>query len=129
MQHAKVDQQPDTGTDQSGANHAAQCAEAALGGWVDGKSDAGFIPFVAKDQVDARMRVAVRSVLPSYRHMRVEESDVFPLAERAFRAREWRAINQDFLAHADPLFGELVASRYKALADRLGLTGAPSGTE
>lgn len=48
-------------------------SEAALGGWVDGQRELGFIPFVSADQVNARFRVVHREVIPSFRQARLEE--------------------------------------------------------
>jgi len=52
-------------------------------------------------------------------HMMKEEGDVFPRATRVLDVADWRALDEEFAKRDDPLFGEIVAHRYVALAERL----------
>src|SRR5262245_11262693 len=36
-------------------------------------------------------------------HMRIEEQDVMPLAEKHFSAQDWHAVDSAFAEHSDPL--------------------------
>jgi hemerythrin-like domain-containing protein len=57
-------------------------------------------------------------------HMRTEESQVLPLAERHLTASDWDAIDAAFLGHADPMVGVEAGARYDTLFSRI-VTLAP----
>lgn len=52
-------------------------------------------------------------------HMHKEENEAFPLALRALRAEDWRAIEAAVKLKVDPVFGESVAEEYRALYNYL----------
>lgn len=47
------------------------------------------------------------------RHMRTEESTVFPQAERTLEPDDWTEIDRRLATRDDPLFGKVVAERYR----------------
>lgn len=51
------------------------------------------------------------------RHIDVEESQVFPLAERVLNEEDWKDIDDAMEAIEDPLFGATVQQEYRALYD------------
>ena len=51
-------------------------------------------------------------------HMRAEEKELLPLAEKHRTADDWEAIDAAFLAHADPMLGA-TGSEYDALFTRI----------
>lgn len=51
------------------------------------------------------------------RHIDVEESQVFPLAERVLTEEDWKDIDNAMEAIEDPLFGTTVQQEYRALYD------------
>jgi hemerythrin-like domain-containing protein len=52
-------------------------------------------------------------------HMRTEEKEVLPLAERYLSASDWEAIDAAFLGHTDPMLGAEAGAKYKALFTRI----------
>ena len=58
------------------------------------------------------------------RHIGTEERDVFPHAEQLLGTRDWLALNAEFAERVDPLFGDIIAHEYQAIADSL----APAAT-
>ena len=52
-------------------------------------------------------------------HMRAEEDEVLPLAEKHLSAADWEAIDAAFLGHVDPMFGAETAGEYDALFSRI----------
>jgi len=48
-------------------------------------------------------------------HLDAEEGDVFALLNRALKAEDWERIAQSIPSAADPLFGEQVNQRYRAI--------------
>jgi hemerythrin-like domain-containing protein len=52
-------------------------------------------------------------------HMRAEEKEVLPLAEKHLTAGDWEAIDEAFAGHTDPLFGEVSAEDPRALFRRI----------
>jgi len=50
-----------------------------------------------------------------WRHMRREEDEVMPIAERVLTAQDWATIGAAFTAHDDPLFGEARREEFEAL--------------
>ena len=52
-------------------------------------------------------------------HMRTEEKEVFPLAEKYLSVGDWEAIDAAFLGHTDPMLGAETGSKYDALFTRI----------
>ena len=52
-------------------------------------------------------------------HMREEESDFFPLAERLLKPHDWRQIEDNLERRHDPVFGNRVEAMFKTLSERL----------
>ena len=61
-------------------------------------------------------------------HMRLEENDLLPLAERHLTDADWDAIDAAFLGHTDPLLGAEQGDQYRDLFRRIvNLAPAPIG--
>ena len=61
-------------------------------------------------------------------HMRLEENDLLPLAERHLTDADWDAIDAAFLGHTDPLLGADQGDEYQELFRRIvNLAPAPIG--
>jgi hemerythrin-like domain-containing protein len=54
-----------------------------------------------------------------WNHMRSEETEVLPLAEKYLTTNDWEAIDAAFLGHADPLLGSDAGAGYQALFTRI----------
>jgi branched-chain amino acid transport system ATP-binding protein len=54
-----------------------------------------------------------------WQHMRREEAQVLPIAERVFQDQDWAAMNNAFSRHDDPMFGENVRIGFEALRHRI----------
>ena len=54
-----------------------------------------------------------------WQHMRREEEQVLPIAERVLREQDWAAMNNAFSRHGDPMFGENVRTGFEALRHRI----------
>ena len=54
-----------------------------------------------------------------WQHMKKEEEQVLPIAEKRFRDEDWAAMNNAFLRHDDPMFGENVRAGFEALRHRI----------
>ena len=52
-------------------------------------------------------------------HMAREERVVFPAAAQVLQPQDWVRLNDSFLLRDDPLFGDIVAHEFQAIADRL----------
>ena len=52
-------------------------------------------------------------------HMRVEETEVLPLAEQYFSSSDWNAVDTAFAEHRDPLLGVDSGSEYAQLFRRI----------
>ena len=52
-------------------------------------------------------------------HMRTEEKEVLPLAEKYLSASDWEAIDAAFLGHTDPMLGAEAGAKYKTLFTRI----------
>jgi len=50
-----------------------------------------------------------------YRHMRFEETEVFPVARERLSRRDWRTIDSRVESLRDPLFGKQVDDQYRSL--------------
>jgi hemerythrin-like domain-containing protein len=63
-----------------------------------------------------------------WRHMRVEEDIIIPLAEKAFAEEDWRSIDQAFQDNSDPLIGIEAQKEFDKLFTRIvNLAPAPIG--
>jgi hemerythrin-like domain-containing protein len=58
-------------------------------------------------------------------HMRTEEKELLPLAEKHLTAADWEAIDAAFLGHADPLLGVEAGSGFEALFTRIANLAPP----
>ena len=58
-------------------------------------------------------------------HMRCEEKEVLPLAEKHLTAGDWRAIDAAFTGHTDPLFGAEAGAEYDRLFRRIAMLAPP----
>ena len=54
-----------------------------------------------------------------WKHMRLEENDLLPLAERHLTDADWDAIDGAFLGHTDPLLGAEQGDEYRELFRRI----------
>ena len=52
-------------------------------------------------------------------HMRLEEKEVLPLAQRYLSIGDWEAIDAAFLGHTDPMLGAEAGTKYDALFTRI----------
>jgi len=52
-------------------------------------------------------------------HMRAEESELLPMAEKYLTPADWLEIDPAFLGHTDPLLGADVGAKYEALFTRI----------
>jgi len=73
---------------------------------------------VARDYVDT-----LRS------HMRLEEDEILPLADRLLTPRDWKAIHAAIGDFEDPLFGKHTEARYVALHRQISRQAAPAGDD
>ena len=62
---------------------------------------------------------AARFIAFQRRHIGQEEREVIPLARVALTSEDWRAIDLAFAGNSDPLFGENLATGFRALHDRI----------
>ncbi|WP_028023875.1 hemerythrin domain-containing protein [Enterovibrio calviensis] len=53
------------------------------------------------------------------RHLELEERSVLPAIEKTLTAEDWRYLQSQWEEEEDPLFGEQVAVRFKALASAM----------
>lgn len=72
---------------------------------------------------------ALRRYVEAYlEHMRVEETEVLPLAEQVLTADDWQHLDAAFLANKDPLTGHEPEDAYRPLFKRIVMTApAPVG--
>lgn len=59
------------------------------------------------------------------RHMRIEETQILPLAERLLSARDWSAIHAAIGRVEDPLFGKHPERRYASLQQQIARHAPP----
>jgi hemerythrin-like domain-containing protein len=52
-------------------------------------------------------------------HMRSEETEILPLAQKYLTAEDWQEIDAAFLDHADPLLGEAARDDFRGLFRRI----------
>ncbi|MGF1613300.1 MAG: hemerythrin domain-containing protein [Gammaproteobacteria bacterium] len=69
---------------------------------------------VEREALEAQGRNYVKTLR---RHINIEESQVFPLAERVLDENDWHDIENAMDAMEDPLFGSTVHREYLALYD------------
>ena len=69
---------------------------------------------VERESVEAQGRGYVGTLR---RHIDVEESQIFPLAQRVLTEDDWKDIDSAMEAIEDPLFGTTVRQEYRALYD------------
>jgi hemerythrin-like domain-containing protein len=63
-----------------------------------------------------------------WEHMRAEEDEVLPLAEKHLTAADWVAVDTAFLGHVDPMLGAETGAEYEALFTRIvNLAPSPIG--
>jgi len=73
----------------------------------------------------AGFKDAVRTFVSGYfAHMRKEEDELLPIAERVLAWDDWEAIHKAFAAHQDPKFGDDTGDEFNRLFQRI-LTLAP----
>jgi hemerythrin-like domain-containing protein len=58
-------------------------------------------------------------------HMRSEEKELLPLAEKHLTAADWQEIDAAFLGHTDPLLGTAAGTEYEALFTRIASLAPP----
>jgi hemerythrin-like domain-containing protein len=64
----------------------------------------------------ARLKAAILAyVAHEFGHMRREETDVLPIAERCLSADAATTMRRQFAGHADPMFGDNVHAGFEAL--------------
>ena len=54
-----------------------------------------------------------------WKHMRAEEDEVLPLAEKHLSAADWDGVDTAFLGHVDPMHGAGAEGEYQALFTRI----------
>jgi len=69
-----------------------------------------------RHEVEAQGRAMIKMLR---RHMELEESEVFPLADRQLIADDWRAVADDAPKYNDPLFGDPDPARFRTLYQHL----------
>ena len=69
--------------------------------------------------LDALERQVEEYLEIQWQHMRKEEEQVLPIAERALQDEDWAAINNAFSRHDDPMFSENVRTGFDALRHRI----------
>jgi hemerythrin-like domain-containing protein len=63
-----------------------------------------------------------------WEHMRAEEEEAMPLAEKYLSAADWEEIDTAFLGHSDPMLGADARTKYDKLFTRIvNLAPAPIG--
>lgn len=81
-----------------------------------------------RDEFPAFADAADQFVARYFEHMRREESEVMPLAERLLGPDDWQRIEAAFAEHRDPLDGASTGDDYQKLYSRIvALAPAPIG--
>jgi len=60
-----------------------------------------------------------------WRHMKTEEEEVLPLAQKYLTADDWDAVDAAFLGHTDPMLGIDIGASYTALFSRIVMLAPP----
>ena len=60
-----------------------------------------------------------------WEHMRAEERELLPLAEKHLTAEDWETIDAAFLGQADPMLGATTGTEYDALFTRIANLAPP----
>lgn len=76
--------------------------------YADSKATADMLKEVVQDYLQFQ-----------FEHMRLEEREVLPLAEKFLDAQILEGAGRAFASHGDPLFGENLEAGFKALHDRI----------
>jgi hemerythrin-like domain-containing protein len=78
--------------------------------------------------LEAFCSCAIRYAELEWRHLRTEEDQLLPIAERVLLPEDWRAIHEAFLENDNPLFGIKPKDEADALYQRiLALAPSPIG--
>jgi hemerythrin-like domain-containing protein len=106
--------------DHAGGEHAIRELEHLLLGFeMMGATGQG-------DQRRERFETAMARYIDFYlEHMRVEETEVLPLAERVLNADDWKELDAAFLKNRDPLAGAEADEAYRELFRKI-LTTLPA---
>lgn len=86
---------------------------------------------LAEELIDRiQVRDMTEDFVGSYRnHMRCEEDEIFPAAEKCLSAEDWAEIDAHADDRTDPLFGTRVAEHYESLREDIdGLARIAEGT-
>ena len=79
-----------------------------------------------RDERRERFEQAMAKYVDFYlEHMRVEETEVLPLAERVLVADDWKELDAAFLKNRDPLAGAEADGVYRDLFQKI-LTSLPA---
>jgi hemerythrin-like domain-containing protein len=110
----------------------ARCAEAgALIDRLETEHRAGNERIRALEQALARFHAGGKAEFTNFRtaveayakfhwdHMKAEEQELLPLAEKHLTAADWAEIDAAFLGHTDPLLGGEAGEKYDALFSRI----------
>jgi hemerythrin-like domain-containing protein len=60
-----------------------------------------------------------------WEHMRAEEKELLPLAEKHLNTGDWEAIDAAFLGHTDPMLGAAAGTGYESLFTRIANLAPP----
>lgn len=71
------------------------------------------------DGLDTLERLTGEYLEFQWEHMRKEEERVIPIAERVLTDEDWHAINNAFLRHDDPMFGDNLRTGFEVLLNRI----------
>ena len=69
-----------------------------------------------RERVEATVRAYVNALRA---HMRTEENDILPAAERLLSATDWTEVDAAIAKFDDPLFGSVVHDRYAGLREQI----------
>ena len=89
---------------------------------LDGIVNGSILP---RDRVEA----TARAYLATFRnHMRVEDTEILPLAGRLLGDNDWAEIDVKIRHFEDPLFGSRTDERYAALAEQIARESKDAGS-
>ena len=98
----------------------------------NGKDLVRHLEEIVNDTISSRETVeaVARAYVDTLRkHMRVEESEILPLAHSLLTFQDWKAIHAAVEHIEDPLFGKHPESRYVALHRQIARQAQPSGDD
>ena len=87
---------------------------------------------IVNDTISSRQAVeeVARAYVSTLRdHMRIEESEILPLADSLLTDRDWKAIHAAVAHIEDPLFGKHPETRYVALHRQIARQASPAGDD